>query len=213
MLKDSDIREGLFSYLENSYNKIRIFEEKNIGESRADVLMVMDSLVYGIEIKSDADSYTRLESQIKDYDKYCDKNILVVGSTHGQHAAEHIPEYWGIITVEETENGLDFYKLREEKTNPKLLLKNQLELLWRPEIAHIQEINNLYKYSVKSKSFVREYILNNLEEDILKKAITDELFERDYTKIAEVINNYRTEHNQKKRRKRKYKKKKKGFIS
>ena len=99
MLKDSDIREGLFSYLEDSYNKIRIFEEKNIGESRADVLMVMDSLVYGIEIKSDADSYTRLESQIKDYDKYCDKNILVVGSTHGQHAAEHIPEYWGIITV------------------------------------------------------------------------------------------------------------------
>ena len=64
MLKDKDIREGLFDYLEIEYGKIRIYEEKMIGKSRADAYMVIDNALVGIEIKSDADTYTRLEGQI-----------------------------------------------------------------------------------------------------------------------------------------------------
>lgn len=33
----------------------------------------------GIEIKSDADTYARLDRQVKDYDRYFDRNIIVVG--------------------------------------------------------------------------------------------------------------------------------------
>ena len=70
MLKDKDIREPLFNFLEDRYGKIRIFEEKNIGRSRADVIMITDALIYGIEIKSDADTYQRLQTQIQDYDLF-----------------------------------------------------------------------------------------------------------------------------------------------
>ena len=65
-LLDKDIREPLFLYLEIKYGKARFFEEKTIGRSRADVMMVTDDAITGLEIKSDADSYTRLKSQIRD---------------------------------------------------------------------------------------------------------------------------------------------------
>ena len=67
MLHDADIREPLFDYLEDSYGKIRILEEVQISRSRADVIMVTDDSLVGLEIKSDADTYVRLERQVKDY--------------------------------------------------------------------------------------------------------------------------------------------------
>ena len=40
LLYDCDIREPLFDYLEERFGKARMFEEKIIGKSRADVLIV-----------------------------------------------------------------------------------------------------------------------------------------------------------------------------
>ena len=40
MLYDKDIREPLFDFLEERYGKTRIIEEKQVGRSRADVIMV-----------------------------------------------------------------------------------------------------------------------------------------------------------------------------
>ena len=39
------------------------------GRARADVVMITETALYGIEIKSDADTYTRLEKQIKNYEE------------------------------------------------------------------------------------------------------------------------------------------------
>ena len=80
MLHDKDIREPLFDFLDETYGKIRIIEEKTMGRSRADVVMVTPDTLYGIEIKSDADTYARLSRQVKDYDKYYDFNYAVVGT-------------------------------------------------------------------------------------------------------------------------------------
>lgn len=70
MLKDKDIREPLFDFLEEQYGKVRIIEEKAMGKSRADVVMVLEEELVGIEIKSDADTYARLSRQVKDYDRF-----------------------------------------------------------------------------------------------------------------------------------------------
>lgn len=101
---DAQMREPLFDFLEEFYGKIRIFEEKTTGDSRADVLGVIDGEIIGFEIKSDRDSYTRLKTQTADYDELCDVNYLVVGKSHRRWADRHIPPHWGIICVyEETE--------------------------------------------------------------------------------------------------------------
>ncbi|MCR4946223.1 MAG: sce7726 family protein, partial [Lachnospiraceae bacterium] len=97
MLHDKDIREPLFDFLEETYGKIRILEEKITGRARADVVMITPGALYGIEIKSDADTYVRLKKQVRYYNKYYDRNIIVVGSTHALHVGEHVPDWWGII--------------------------------------------------------------------------------------------------------------------
>ena len=191
MLYDKDIREPLFEFLEEVYGKVRIIEEKQMGRSRADVVMVRPQAVCGVEIKSDADTYARLKRQVQDYDKYYDYNYIVVGTTHAKHVAEHVPEWWGIITVELENEKTDFYLLREPKENPKVDWKRKMTLLWRPELVHIQEKNQLPKYKEKSKAFVIEKILLKVEREQLREQISEELFERDYNTIADTIKKYR----------------------
>lgn len=191
MLYDKDIREPLFDFLEERYGKVRIIEEKQMGRSRADIVMVLPTRVAGIEIKSDADTYVRLKRQVKDYNKYFDCNYIVVGCRHAMHVEEHVPEYWGIITVELVDHKMDFYVLREAQRNPKREWKRKLSLLWRPELAHIQEINHLPQYKQKSKAFVIEKILSKVPEEVLKEQVSQELFERDYNEIGDIIRNYK----------------------
>lgn len=216
MLLDKDIREPLFDFLEERYGKVRILEEKTVGNSRADVVMVIPDKIVGIEIKSDADTYTRLESQVADYDLYFDQNIVVVGSTHAGHVAEHVPDYWGIISVEEYDTGIksdtggkpdaeglkegvsdklthkiDFYVVREMQPNPRADLLRTIRILWRPELAHIQETYSLPMYKGKSKDFVRTLIVDRLPAEIVHHEISEILFERDYAAMIEQIQEFR----------------------
>lgn len=193
MLYDKDIREPLFDFLEETYGKVRIIEEKQVGKSRADIIMVLPGLLAGIEIKSDADTYVRLGRQVRDYDCYFDRNIVVAGSTHAAHVGEHVPEWWGIITVEQMDRGIDFYVLREAGVNPQMNWRRKLSLLWRPELVHIQEVTSMPRYKEKSKAFVIEKMLLKVPEQQLAFLVSEELFERDYTKIEEVIREYKSQ--------------------
>ena len=191
LLYDKDIREPLFDFLEAYYGKVRILEEKQIGRSRADIMMVIPSHVVGIEIKSDADTYARLKRQVKDYNQYFDYNYVVAGTSHAKHIEEHVPKWWGIITVEKIEGETDFYILRKPGENSDVNEKKKLSLLWRPELAHIQELNHMPRYRQRSKQFVIEKIILCVPQDILHEQISQELFERDYTLIAETIREYK----------------------
>ena len=101
MLRDKDIREPLFDFLEEMCGKIRILEEKQIGKSRADIVMVL------------------------------------------------------------------------------------------PELAHIQELNEMPKYKEKSKQFVIDKIAERIPEDTLSKQISNALIERDYNEIEHVIQEFK----------------------
>ena len=188
---DSDIREALFEYLDEIYPINRIIEELTIDRARADVVMVRPDSIYGIEIKSDNDTYTRLANQVKVYNRFFDYNIVAVGSTHAAHISEHVPEWWGIITIEEISGTLDFYYLRKPQPNPKVKANKKLSLLWRPELARIQERNKLPKYKDKSKDFVRKKLIEKLPEEVLWSCYYEELMDRDYTTIRQEIEEYR----------------------
>ena len=191
-LFDVDIREPLFMYLEERYGKVRILEEKRTGSARADVVMITPGLLYGIEIRSDADTYVRLSKQVKNYDWYYDRNMLVVGSSHAKHASEHVPAWWGILSAEKREGGgVDFYVLREPGENPKVKPARKIQILWRRELSHLQALFGLPRYPGKSKAFVQEALLSRVPEEDLWPAACEELFERDYTTIEEEIEAYR----------------------
>lgn len=191
MLYDKDIREPLFDFLDDIYPVNRIIEEKQMGRSRADVVMVTKEAVYGIEIKSDADTYARLKRQVKDYNLFYDYNYIVVGTRHAHHVKEHVPKWWGIITVEIENGKVDFYMLKKPDRNPKVKWKRKLSMLWRPELAHIQEINKMPKYKQKSKDFVVEKIIERIPEEILQFQMCEELMQRDYNEIEQVIADFK----------------------
>ena len=212
MLKDKDIREPLFFFLEEMYGKVRILEEKNIGRSRADVVMVTDDALFGIEIKSDADTYSRLLRQVEDYDRYYDMNYVVVGTKHAQHIREHVPDHWGVITVETEGDAVDFYVLRKPSVNENVTFRRKLEFLWRPELVKIQQSHEMPAYKEKSKSFVVDKIATwteegKIEEYVLQSEICELLFERDYNTIFDEINRYREANGAHKRRRLKKRKK------
>lgn len=181
LLRDAEIREPLFDYLEQHYGKLRILEEKVTGRARADVVLVLPQEVCGLEIKSDADTYTRLPAQVKNYDRYYDRNTIVAGSRHAAHVAEHVPDYWGILTVEWLHGAVDFYRLREAQPNPNRKWEQKLSLLWRDELTRILEKNGLPKYSHRNKKSIAKKLLERVPEEILAAQISEELFERDYT--------------------------------
>ncbi len=192
VLYDKNIREPLFDFLEETYGKVRILEEKRTGAARADVVMITPDTLYGIEIKSDADTYARLEKQVKYYNWYYDRNMIVVGTSHALHVKEHVPDWWGIITVELDEKGeVDFYVLREAGVNPRVKDKRKITILWRTELNHLLELNKLPKYKAKSKMFVQEKLLEKVPPEVLWPQAYDELFERDYTTIEQEIEDYR----------------------
>lgn len=191
MLYDKDIREPLFEFLEEYYGKVRVIEEKKMGRSRADVVMVLPQAVCGLEIKSDADTYARLKRQVRDYNQYYDYNYIVAGTRHAAHVEEHVPDFWGIITVELEDGRPDFYVLRKPRENPGVDWKKKMSLLWRPELVHIQELNQMPRYKQKSKEFVIEKILLKVPKETLYAQISQELFERDYTEIDNQIRAYR----------------------
>ena len=148
------------------------------------MVMVTEDALFGIEIKSDADTYTRLSRQVKDYNKFFDYNYVVVGTSHAHHIEEHVPDTWGIITVEQDENdesALDFYILRRPERNTKRDMLKKVGLLWRPEMARILAAEKLPKYSGKNKRYITKVIADKIPEEKLDRMISEELFERDYT--------------------------------
>ena len=116
---------------------------------------------------------------------------MVAGSAHGHHIEEHVPPWWGIITAELTEGAVDFYLLRGAKENPCRSWERKLSLLWRPELAHIQELNHMHAYKDRSKLFVIRKLLEKVPEALLSRQVSEELFERDYTAIGETIKSYK----------------------
>ncbi len=206
-LHDKDIREPLFEFLEERFGKMRILEEKQMGKTRADVLMITEEMLYGFEIKSDADTYARLKRQIGDYNRYCDRCFAVVGTKHAHSIEEHVPEWWGIITVEQVGEGLDFYVLKEPAISPRPDLRRklirQMGFLWRPELNHLLEVNELPKYAAKSKKFVVDTLSERVDGELLKRQCMEELFERDYAKALAEIQAYREAHSRPRKRRRK----------
>ena len=163
-MNDQEIREKLCAFIDGRHGKVRIMDEFVIGKVRADIVTVTDCLTC-YEIKGDADSYTRLPGQIKEYDRHFQRNYLVIGHSHRKSAAGRIPPPWGILCVSLSERGIEIEELCEPAPNPKFSLKKQLDLLWKGELIHILQANRYPKYAHKSKAFKRRFLSENMAHD------------------------------------------------
>lgn len=89
-MTDREMRGILIEYLMIKNRHYRIFQEKNIGSSVCDVMLVTDRLC-GFEIKSDSDNFERIGRQVEAYERFFDENTIVVGEKYRDTAAKKVP--------------------------------------------------------------------------------------------------------------------------
>lgn len=183
-LKDEQMRSILFEYYESKGKRLRFFEEFCFGrKTRADALLVTEEEMIGFEFKSDKDNLNRLERQIHDYERYCDRNYLVTGQKFKEKAPEEVPEHWGIYVVYlDDEEIIQLECIRKAQPNQKRMrLHNQLRLLWRSELIPIIRKHKLGGVTTKNKLELVRTLEHNLSKEIQRKELLETLIERDYT--------------------------------
>lgn len=127
---DKDIRVLLLPELELHFNKV--IQEKQIydhGTVVADVVGIHSDYMVGFEIKSDHDTFVRLENQIKSYSNAFDYNYLVTTDKYMNDGLEFIPKEWGLIWVHDGK--LIEYR-KAVKTNNRY--KVIFNMFWREEL-------------------------------------------------------------------------------
>jgi hypothetical protein len=187
-LKDEQMRSILFEYYEERGKRLRFFEEFRLGrKTRADALLITESEMIGFEFKSDKDNLTRLEHQIHDYERFCDRNYLVTGQKFKEKAPEEIPEHWGLYVVYlDDEETIQLECVRKAQPNSKRMrLHNQLRLLWRSELIPIIKKYKLGGVTKKNKLELVRTLEHNLSKEIQREELLEALIERDYSQYAD----------------------------
>lgn len=187
-LKDEQMRSILFEYYESKGKRLRFFEEFCFGrKTRADALLVTEEEMIGFEFKSDKDNLNRLERQIHDYERYCDRNYLVTGQKFKEKAPEEVPAHWGIYCVYlDDEETIQLECIRKAQPNQKRMrLHNQLRLLWRSELIPIIRKHKLGGVTAKNKLELVRTLEHNLSKEVQRRELLETLIERDYTQYQE----------------------------
>ncbi len=180
-LNDKDIRKIIYDSFSGSREETRILEEFPMGDSRADILLVTKTKLIGLEIKSDRDSFVRLDRQIKDYERFFDTNYLVVGTYHVEEALRTVPAHWGIYEVYEAED--DAYVMELVRSASVALKDNteeKLYLLWRNELMKIVRDYRLAKGNLQRKDKMISKITRGLTVPVIQSEICSTLLKREY---------------------------------
>ena len=175
-MDDKAIRKILISSLKVVYPEMRLYQEKMIGSSICDLMVVTDRLI-GYEIKSDQDNYARIDSQVNWYDQFFDLNYIVVGKTHEKSAKSMIPNHWGIVVITEDNVSVSRCPLPNQNVNR----KRQLSILWKLELKNLLNYFRLPMFALKSKEFITNKLVESVPEDQLREQIAYELMHRDYS--------------------------------
>lgn len=148
-LRDADVRRAVLRKLEHDHcgdSDTRIVEEMNLwsGTVRIDIAVINGELS-GFELKSDRDSLTRLPLQSDIYSRIFDQVTLVVGGRHIAKASDHIPNWWGLIQAETSDDGVNLSYVRPAMRNPHPEPYLVAELLRKEEAVAILDEYGLVK--------------------------------------------------------------------
>ena len=177
-MNDSSIRSILKEWLkakaEDDSIGIRIFFEKALTNSIADVLAVTDDGIWGFEIKSDVDDLRRLQKQIDNYSLTCNRCYVVAGESKVKEAISSIPRFCGIMKV--TDNSIEI--VRKAYISPKVTVKAQLKLLWPAELRELLLSFSLPNYAQKDRDYIEERLVENVKSELLGNAVIKTLMQR-----------------------------------
>jgi hypothetical protein len=136
-----------------------IYDELGIlkGNAIIDLAAITPTSLEGFEIKSGLDTLNRLPNQILCYNQVFDFITILTEPKYIEKVKAMVPEFWGVIQVEEIGSTIDFKSMRNPQINPILDKRKVLELLWSMECHSI-----LYELGLKGHSKLRQKKLRDL---------------------------------------------------
>lgn len=109
------------------------------GACRVDIAVV-NGFLHGYELKSDADTLSRLPFQIDAYSKVLDRATLIAGERHIDAAIGLLPDWWGIkVATRGSRGAIHIETVRPVSNNPAASPVHIAQLLWRDEVIAILE--------------------------------------------------------------------------
>lgn len=153
---DADIRGPLVSWLASQHEHdgtTGIVQELQIPRpsGRIDVAVV-NGEISGFEIKSDADTLSRLKTQIFSFSVYFDRVNIVITERHLQKTLEMVPKWWGIILFDREEK---FSTIRESEKNKNIKITSLLYSLSKAELLYILKDMGLpFRRSDKKRNLI-----------------------------------------------------------
>lgn len=145
------------------------------GEIRADLVQVDQMHCY--EIKSAADSLTRLINQGSRYARFFDRVTLVMAERHVARAMELLPPWWGAMMID-SDTG-DFVTLRVAGINVRQNSNSLASVLTKDEALRIlEDLGQARGFRSKSLYVLQEHIAAALPLDEIKLRIRDALLVR-----------------------------------
>lgn len=128
---DAEIRNALLEMMGDHKPPERMLvQEWALPRGIADVATIALDCIAGYEIKSAADSVTRLPGQIKAYGEVFDTCTLVTADNHIKHAAKVLPPWWGIWAWREG-------RIVVERIGGQNVTNNSVRLLWSNELSRL----------------------------------------------------------------------------
>ena len=187
---ENAIRDVLNTHIANIYpDGIRHDEYTTMNSnSRADSVVFNKNSIHVYEIKSDKDSFTRLESQIEDYKKYADRITLVMDiKKRSAFIKNHAHKYKDIEVLFYYGPNLKLERAsRGKKLNP---TSDKFFLLWKSELYgqlfwFINRTSTLSRFSLsclashlftkkQAHDIVNEVIYNRHKKSIGKQQMID----------------------------------------
>ena len=150
---------------------------------RVDVALI-NGLLAGYEIKSEVDSFARLQMQQASFSSVFERMTLVVTGCHTRAAPSAVPPWWEILEA----RGSNFKVIRRGRANPNLNLENLLYVLNKSELLRVEDKLKFELTSAKrKKSEIIDSILSvrqvrrtlSLSRETLKRRASGRLSERD----------------------------------
>lgn len=103
-------------------------------------LAVVNGVLHGYEIKSEADTLRRLPAQVKVYSAVLDFATLVTSRSHLEHVSAIVPAWWGMTIAEpKGKKGVRLESMRLAASNPAVDARALVELLWHDEALRLLE--------------------------------------------------------------------------
>lgn len=158
IMREAQIRAQLVSRLHNRYGAdptTVIRQELGLcaGTRRVD-LAVINGELSGFEIKSDHDTLARLSGQAEVYGRVLDRASIVTTDKYLDHAAEMLPDWWGIVRAGQTSSTVELTEVRAPACNSDQDPFALAQLLWRDEALDELRVRGLHHGLAKKRRWI-----------------------------------------------------------